>query len=98
MGKGKKKVLFYNDKASPENLPVDKELVELWRNVTVDGMDEKKIEDYLENQHIVSMKDASVNELIMPNKRKSARGRQSKKLNDHMGNILQEYNPDLVKK
>ena len=62
-------------------------------------MDEKKIEDYLENQHIVSMKDAFANnKLTLPNKRKSARGRQSKKLNDHMGNILQEYNPDLIKK
>ena len=34
------------------------ELVKLWRAVTVEGIDENKIEDHLEKQGITSMQDA----------------------------------------
>ena len=101
MGRGKKKVLYYNDKNSPENIQVEDELKKYWRDVAVEGLDELKIEEYLEKQGIASMKDAFANNMQnMQNgkKKPSARGRQVKKHNDHMGTILNEYNPDLIKK
>jgi transcription initiation factor TFIIE subunit beta len=42
----KKKVLFYNDKAC--SFQVDDEFQKLWRAAAVDGMDDEKIEEYLE--------------------------------------------------
>jgi transcription initiation factor TFIIE subunit beta len=67
--------------------------------VPVEGLDETKIEEYLEKQGIASMKDGLANTQMLPIKRKqSARGRQVKKHNVHLGSILTEYNPDLVKK
>jgi transcription initiation factor TFIIE subunit beta len=100
MGKEKKKVLYYNDTKSPENLQVEEDIIKYWREVAVDGLDENKIDDYLEKQGIASMKDAFANNLTQaqPNKRKSARGRQVKKHNVHMNSVLDEYNPDMVKK
>lgn len=100
MGKGRKKVLFYNDKSPVENIQVEEDIIKYWRDVPIDGMDETKIEEYLTDQGIASMKDAFANNKIQlqANKRKSHKGRQSKKHNDHLGNLLAEYNPDLIKK
>jgi hypothetical protein len=64
-------------------------------------LDETKIEDYLEKQGIASMKDAFANSKLsnQPIKRKaSTKGRQIKKHNEHLSGILNEYNPDLIKK
>lgn len=99
MGKGKKKVLYFNDKNSAENIQIEEEIVKYWRDVAVEGLDESKIEDYLEKQGIASMKDAFEKDKLQTQygKRKSARGRQSKKHNDHLGALLNEYNPDLKK-
>ena len=100
MGKGKKKVLYYNDKNSPDNIQVEEDIVKYWRDVAVDALDEDKIDDYLEKQGIASMKDAFASKIqnVATKKKGSARGRASKKHNDHLGNLLNDYNPDLVKK
>lgn len=99
-GKGKKKVLYYLDKSSPENITVEEDLVRYWRDVAVEGLDENKIEDYLEKQGIASMKDNHANKDQAPvhSRKQSNKGRQSKKHNDHLKGVLNEYNPDLVKK
>ncbi len=98
VGKGKKKVLYFNDKSSTDiNLQVEEDIVKYWREVAVDGLSEANIEDYLEKQGIASMKDALTNKTKVEGKRKSNKGRQSKKHNDHLGNLLNEYNPDLKK-
>ncbi|GFO37056.1 transcription initiation factor iie subunit beta [Plakobranchus ocellatus] len=52
----KKQVLFYNDRYC--NFNVDEEFQKLWRSVAVEGLDEKKIEEYLTKQGFTSM-DAS---------------------------------------
>jgi len=57
VGKGKKKVLFYNEKNSADNIQVEEDIVKYWRDVDVGGMDETKVDDYLEKQGIASMKD-----------------------------------------
>ena len=81
-------------------IQVEEEIVKYWRDVPVEGLDEAKIDDYLEKQGIASMKDdlGAKAQTTAMKKKASARGRQSKKHNDHLGNLLNEYNPDLVKK
>ena len=51
----KKKILFFNDKSY--HLQVDEDLRQLWRGCTVEGVDERKINEYLTKQGINSMKD-----------------------------------------
>ena len=89
------------DKNSPENIKVEEDLVRYWRDVPVDALDENKIEDYLEKQGIASMKDnhaANKDNMPAPSRKTATKGRQSKKHNDHLKGVLNEYNPDLVKK
>ncbi len=80
---------------------MEEDIIKYWRDVSVEGLNDEQIEVYLEKQGIASMKDAfAKNQLAaQPLKRKqSTKGRQSKKHNDHLGNILEDYNPDLIKK
>jgi len=87
----KKQVLFYNDKSVA--LPVDEEIKKLWRSVTVEGVDERKIEDYLQKHNIVAMPDLAVKKSSSQKRKKAV----SKKLkpfkthNEHLGDILQDY-------
>ena len=100
VGKGKKKVLFYNDKNSADVITVEEDIVKYWRDVDVGGMDETKIEDYLEKQGIASMKDlfASSRMQVAGKRKGPGKGRQVKQHNDHLGGLLNDYNPDLVRK
>lgn len=44
----KRKVMFYNDKSA--QLDLDEDFQKLWRSISVDGMDNDKIKEYLEKQ------------------------------------------------
>ncbi|XP_046440552.1 general transcription factor IIE subunit 2-like [Daphnia pulex] len=88
----KKKILFYNDKTA--HMPIDDEFQKLWRSVAVDGIDDNKIEEYLEKQGIRSMQDTSLK--VMPGKlkRKAAPKKRTFKKprdNEHLKEILEEY-------
>lgn len=87
----KRKVLFYKDKSA--TFKVDEDFQKLWRSVAVDGIDEAKIEEYLQKQGITSMQDLSgMKKVNAIQKRKaSKRPRSFKKHNEHMGDILKEY-------
>jgi transcription initiation factor TFIIE subunit beta len=88
----KKKILFYNDKSI--QFSVDDDFQKLWRSVAVDGIDEGKIEEYLQKQGITSMQDLGGKGSKPIQKRKkttSKRQRVFKKLNDHVADILQDY-------
>lgn len=87
----KKKVLFYNDKYCRFN--VDEEFQKLWRGVSVEGMDERKIEDYLEKQGITSMQDVGIKKVAQSQKRKKGKKKKGnfKKLNEHLDGVLQDY-------
>lgn len=86
----KKKILFYNDKYCQFN--VDEEFSKMWRGVSVEGMDERKIEEYLEKQGITSLQDLGARKVMPVQKRKKGGGKRSfKKLNDHMSDVLQDY-------
>ena len=58
----KKKVLLYNDKS--HNFQVDEELQKLWRGCTVEGVDERKIEEYLQKHGIASMQDTGIKVMV----------------------------------
>jgi transcription initiation factor TFIIE subunit beta len=63
--------------------------------ITVEGMDERKIEDYLEKQGITSMQDVGIKKVVHSQKRKKAKkNNKFKKLNEHLDGVLQE--PFLV--
>jgi transcription initiation factor TFIIE subunit beta len=88
----KKKILFYND--SSQNFKVDEEFQKLWRSIAVEGIDEQKIEEYLQNQGITSMQDMGLKKVTHVQKRKKTANRKKnnfKKLNDHMADILEDY-------
>ena len=52
----KKKVLYYNDRDC--HMQIDEEFQKLWRSVSVVGMDDNKIEEYLiKTQRIRSMEE-----------------------------------------
>lgn len=89
----KKKILFYNDKSI--QFPVDEEFQKLWRSAAVDSIDDDKIEEYLQKQGITSMQDLGTKKVVPVQKRKKPnRPRNFKKLNQHMSDVLQEYNED----
>ncbi|GFR31003.1 general transcription factor IIE subunit 2 [Trichonephila clavata] len=87
----KKKILFYNDKGT--QFTVDEEFQKLWRSVAVDGLDDEKIEEYLQKQGITSMQDIGVKKVTPVQKRKKPSNRKNnfKKLNQHMSDILEDY-------
>lgn len=91
-GKGKKKVLFYIDKSVVEDITLDDELIRHWHAVSLPNLDETKIEEYMKNQGIVSVQNDNKHGC---SKRKSLRGRRPKTHNDHLGNILAAYNPEI---
>jgi transcription initiation factor TFIIE subunit beta len=80
------KVLYYNDKYC--RYSVDEEFQKLWRGVSVEGMDERKIEDYLEKQGITSMQDVGIKKVVHSQKRKKAKkNNKFKKLNEHLDEL-----------
>ncbi|XP_037381902.1 transcription initiation factor IIE subunit beta [Talpa occidentalis] len=88
----KKKVLFFNDKSC--QFTVDEEFQKLWRSVTVDSMDEEKIEDYLKRQGISSMQDSGPKKVAPIQRRKkpaSQKKRRFKTHNEHMAGVLKDY-------
>ncbi|XP_074605405.1 transcription factor IIEbeta [Brevipalpus obovatus] len=88
----KKRILFYNDTNS--QLKVDEEFQKMWRSVAVDGLDEQKIEEYLEKHGITSMQELGSKKVVPIQRRKkptSKKPKAFKKLNDHMGDTLIDY-------
>jgi len=87
----KKKVLFYYDHTT--DLDLDDEFIKQWRSVSVDGVDESKIEEYLAKQGITSMQDQGLKKLSVPKRKKGAGNRRkvAPKDNLHMAGVLEDY-------
>ncbi|CAD7080791.1 unnamed protein product [Hermetia illucens] len=93
----KKKVLFYNDRTA--NFVVDDEFQKLWRSVTVDAMDDAKIDEYLEKQGIRSMQDnGPKRNPIAKRKKAQSKKRQFKKPrdNEHLAHVLETYEDNTL--
>jgi transcription initiation factor TFIIE subunit beta len=87
----KKKVLFIHDHTSDFN--VNEEFQKLWRSVAVDGLDDSKIEEYLDKQGIKSMADNGPKRAPIP-KRKRAQGKRKNRApkdNEHLKDVLEDY-------
>uniref|UniRef100_A0A1B0DHA9 Transcription initiation factor IIE subunit beta n=1 Tax=Phlebotomus papatasi TaxID=29031 RepID=A0A1B0DHA9_PHLPP len=93
----KKKILFYNDKTA--NFVVDEEFQKCWRAVTVDAMDDGKIDEYLEKQGIRSMQDHGIKKTVIPKRKKPPnKKRQFKKPrdNEHLADVLETYEDNTL--
>ncbi|XP_014768961.1 transcription initiation factor IIE subunit beta [Octopus bimaculoides] len=93
----KKKILFYNDKYC--QFKIDEDFRKMWRSVTVEGLDEQKIEEYLEKQGISLMPDVGVKRTPIQKRKKlnAKKSRTFKKHNDHLQGVLEDYS-DLTNK
>lgn len=89
----KKTVLFYNDKSF--DLNVDEEFKQLWRTVSVEGVNEGKIEEYLQRNGITSMSaDKKIFAPALKQKRSTQRrAKRPVKLkdNEHLKDILKDF-------
>ncbi|KAB0373084.1 hypothetical protein FD755_014743 [Muntiacus reevesi] len=80
-----------------EGLPNSQKAVKfqkLWRSVTVDSMDEEKIEEYLKRQGISSMQDSGPKKVAPIQRRKkpaSQKKRRFKTHNEHLAGVLKDY-------
>uniref|UniRef100_A0A915PK06 Transcription initiation factor IIE subunit beta n=1 Tax=Setaria digitata TaxID=48799 RepID=A0A915PK06_9BILA len=91
INKRKDHVYFYNDPAT--DYEVDEKFKSLWRNASVDHLDEKKIEEYLQKHGIDVMKDLAPKKVnAAPPKRKVPRRRANQKVhNEHLTDVLEDY-------
>jgi len=90
ISKRKDHVYFYND---PEaSFKVNEEFCSIWRNVSVDHLDEKKIEEYLQKHGIDTMRDLAPKKGSGPPKRKTVKRKTVTKVhNEHLTNVLETY-------
>jgi len=88
----KKKVLFYRDHTS--DFDVDEDFRKLWRSTAVDGLDERKIDEYLEKQGIRGMQDQGPRRPMLKKgtqRRKGRRKPAAPKDNEHLADVLENY-------
>lgn len=91
VNKKKDRVIFYND--MDMQIEIEDDFKALWRNVSVDHLDEKKIEEYLQKKGLDAMKDLTP-KVRLPNqlKRKAVKRRLNQKVqNEHMNDVLEDY-------
>ena len=94
----KRKVLFYYDHTT--DLDIDEEFIKQWRSVSVDGVDEAKIEEYLSKQGISSMRDQGAKKFAMPKRKNNKKVRKFKapRDNEHMAGVLEDYSDMTAQK
>ncbi|XP_022669998.1 general transcription factor IIE subunit 2-like [Varroa jacobsoni] len=88
----KKVVLFFNDKSVL--VPIDEDLIKLWHSVSVDSVDDAKIEEYLKRQGIQSMQDHGLKKVDPAVKRKKGAQKKARKYrrhNEHLSDVLMEF-------
>lgn len=88
----KKKIVFYNEGKQEEK--IDDEFIKLWRSISVDGVADDKIEEYLEKHGIKSIQDLESKKMEPTQKRRKIMRRPNKNFkahNDHMKDILEDY-------
>lgn len=88
----KKKVVFYNE--SKQEVKIDEDFVKLWRSISVEGVADEKIEEYLEKHGIQSIQDLASKKMEPTQKRRKVMRRQNKNFkahNEHMKDILEDY-------
>jgi len=92
-GADKKKVVFLRDTSEKMQFCPDPEFQKLWRTVGVESMDDGKIEEYLAKTGFVFMENQTKRTVIQrkPVKRKINRKKRAPKDNDHISDMLVDY-------
>jgi len=85
----KKKILYYYDHTA--DIEIDEEFIKQWRSVSVDGVDEDKIEEYLTKQGISSMRDHGKPRVMMHKRKKPKKRVTVPRDNLHMKGVLEDY-------
>lgn len=89
----KKEYVVFND--GKQEIKIDEDFIKLWRSISVEGVADEKIEEYLEKQGIQSIKDLASRQINNPiQKRRKVARRQNKNFkahNEHMKDILEDY-------
>lgn len=88
----KRKIVFYNE--GKQDIKVDEEFVKLWRSISVEGVADDKIEEYLEKHGIQSIQDLASKKMEPIQKRRKVMRRPNKNFkahNEHMKDILEDY-------
>lgn len=88
----KKKIVFYKEGKQEEK--IDEEFVKLWRSISVDGVADDKIEEYLEKHGITSIQDLESKKMEPVQKRRKIMRKPNKNFkshNEHMKGILEDY-------
>ncbi|CAF1114584.1 unnamed protein product [Adineta steineri] len=93
----KKEVLFYTDR--PYDLRVNQEFIESWRKISVEGLDDKKICEFLDNQgHHALIKNASRPSNLPAKSKRGGRRPDTMKHNQHVAHKLEDYSNPAPKK
>jgi len=86
----KKEILFYTDR--DHDLRVNPEFVESWRKISVEGLDDKKICEFLANQgHYSLMKNAPRQAQLPLKPKRGGRRPDTMKHNRHVAHQLEDY-------
>ncbi|CAL8093758.1 unnamed protein product [Calicophoron daubneyi] len=96
----KKTILYFNDKSF--DLNVDDEFKQQWRAVSVEGIHETKIEEYLKRNGIASMsgdrKGFIPAQRKKPGQRRTAHRPVKLKDNEHVGDIIEDFSERINQK
>lgn len=88
----KKKVVFFNE--GKQDIKIDEEFIKVWRSISVDGIADDKIEEYLTKHGIQSIQDLASKKIEPIKKRRKLMRRNNKNFkahNEHMKDILEDY-------
>ena len=80
---------------------VDDDFTKLWRAVTVDAMDDAKIDEYLQKQGIRSMQDHGIKKPVAPKRKKAQQKKRQFKRprdNEHLAEVLETYDNITITK
>ncbi|CAF0998336.1 unnamed protein product [Adineta ricciae] len=93
----KREILFYTDRAY--DLQVNPEFIESWRRISVEGLDDKMIAEFLKNQgHRVLTKNAPRPMELAPKAKRGGRRPDTMKHNQHVAHQLEDYTQMANKK
>lgn len=98
MAFNKKEVLFYTDNAY--NLRVNPEFIESWRRISVEGLDDNKIKEFLETHGHFGLTKNGPKLAQLPTKpsRRGGRRPDTMKHNQHVAHQLEDYSDNPPKK
>ncbi|CAF0977083.1 unnamed protein product [Rotaria sordida] len=92
----KKDILFYTDRAY--DLRVNPEFIESWRKISVEGLDDKKIWEFLDNQGHYGLTKNAPRQALPTKSRRGGRRPDTMKHNLHVAHQLEDYSNTSIKK